>query len=55
MAKKFQKNWNVPLVFLERTNEQDLMEFIWTQNVGDIDLKLFSAAENSNNFQKTSF
>jgi hypothetical protein len=32
-------------------DEQDLMEFylvkIWIQNVGDIDLKMISAAENS--------
>jgi hypothetical protein len=28
---------------------------IWIQNVGDIDLKLISAAANSNNFQKTRF
>jgi hypothetical protein len=35
------------------------MEFIfgkiWIQNVGDIDLKVISAAENSNQFQKTRF
>jgi hypothetical protein len=28
---------------------------IWIQNVGDIDLKVISAAENSNKFQKTRF
>jgi hypothetical protein len=29
-------------------DEQDLMEFIWFQNAGDIDFQLISAAENSN-------
>jgi hypothetical protein len=29
--------------------------YIWIQNVGDIDLKVISAAENSNKFQKTTF
>jgi hypothetical protein len=28
---------------------------IWIQNVGDIDLKVICAAENSNRFQKTRF
>jgi hypothetical protein len=28
---------------------------IWIQNVGDIDFKVISAAENSNKFQKTRF
>ncbi len=28
---------------------------IWIQNVGDIDLKVISAAENSNKFPKTRF
>jgi hypothetical protein len=28
---------------------------IWIQNVGDIDFKVNSAAENSNKFQKTRF
>ncbi len=28
---------------------------IWIQNAGDIDLKVISAAENSNKFQKTRF
>ncbi len=28
---------------------------IWIQNVGDTDLKVISAAENSNKFQKTRF
>ncbi len=39
-------------------DEQDLMKFIcriWIQNVGDIDFKGISAAENSNKFQKTRF
>ncbi len=39
-------------------DEQNLMEFfgkIWIQNVGDIDLKVISTAENSNKFQKTRF
>jgi hypothetical protein len=39
-------------------DKQDLMEFfgkIWIQNVGDIDYKVISAAENSNKFQKTRF
>jgi predicted ATP-grasp superfamily ATP-dependent carboligase len=31
------------------------MEFIWIQNVRDIDLKVISAAENSNKFPKTRF
>jgi len=28
---------------------------IWIQNVGDIDFKVISTAENSNKFQKTQF
>jgi hypothetical protein len=28
---------------------------VWIQNVGDIDFKVISAAENSNKFQKTRF
>ncbi len=36
-------------------DEQDLMEFIWFQNEGDIDFQLISAAENANKFQKTRF
>jgi hypothetical protein len=36
-------------------DEQDLFGKIWIQNVGDIDLKVMSAAENSNKFQKTRF
>ncbi len=36
-------------------DEQDLMEFIWFQNVGDIDFQLISPAENSSKFQKTRF
>jgi len=28
---------------------------IWIQNVGDIDFKVISAAENSNKFQETRF
>jgi hypothetical protein len=28
---------------------------IWIQNVGNIDLKMISTAENSNKFQKTRF
>jgi hypothetical protein len=36
-------------------DEQDLMEFIWIQNVGDIDFYVISAAENSNKFQKIRF
>jgi hypothetical protein len=31
----------------------NLFGTIWIQNVGDIDLKVSSAAENSNKFQKT--
>jgi hypothetical protein len=31
------------------------MEFIWFQNVGDIDFQLISPAENSSKFQKTRF
>jgi len=34
---------------------QDLMEFIWIQNVGDIDFKVNSATKSSNKFQKTRF
>jgi hypothetical protein len=40
-------------------DEQDLMEFIlgkiWIQNVGEIDFKVITDAENSNRFQKTRF
>jgi hypothetical protein len=39
-------------------DEQDLMEFIWQDldsNVGDIDFKVISAAENSKKFQKIKF
>jgi len=39
-------------------NEQDLIEFIcknWNQIVGNIDLKVFYATENSNKLQKPSF
>jgi hypothetical protein len=31
------------------------MSRIWTQNVGDIDLKVISTAGNANKFQKTRF
>jgi len=53
---KFQRNWNVPLVFLERSwwagfNAIYLVKFGF-RNVGDIDLKVISAAENSNKFPK---
>jgi hypothetical protein len=34
---------------------QDLMEFIWIQNVEDIDFKVNSATKSSNKFQKTRF
>jgi hypothetical protein len=49
---KFQRNWNVPLgCCWNDLDEQDLMEFylvkIWIQNVGDIDFKMISTAENS--------
>jgi peroxiredoxin len=33
----------------------ELFGKIWIQNVGDIDLKVISAAENSNKFQKSRF
>jgi hypothetical protein len=33
----------------------NLVGKIWIQNVGDIDFKVISAAENSNKFQKTRF
>ncbi len=38
-------------------HEQDLIKFIWQELdiVGDIDLKVIFAAENSNKFQKTKF
>jgi hypothetical protein len=36
-------------------DEQDLMEFSWIQNVGEIDFKVISDAENPNKFQKTRF
>jgi hypothetical protein len=36
-------------------DEQDLMEFIWIQNVGDIDFYAILATENSHKFQKTRF
>jgi hypothetical protein len=39
-------------------DEQDLMNLfdkIWIQKVGDIDLKVISAVENSNKFQKPGF
>jgi hypothetical protein len=32
--------------------EWNLFGKVWIQNVGDIDLKVISAAENSNKFQK---
>jgi len=32
--------------------EWNLFDKVWIQNVGDIDLKVISAAENSNKFQK---
>jgi hypothetical protein len=54
---KFRRNWNVPLVFvgkiLMRSIKWNLFDKIWIQNVGDIDLKVISAAENSNKFRKT--
>jgi hypothetical protein len=34
---------------------QDLMEFIWIQNVGDIDFKVVSAAEIQVNSKKSVF
>jgi len=43
----------VHLVLLEDLDEQDLMEFIWIQNVGDIDFKVISTTEISDKFQKT--
>jgi hypothetical protein len=54
---KFWRNGNLPLVLLERSwwagfNGICLVRF-GIQNVGDIDLKMISAAENSNKFQKT--
>jgi len=39
-------------------DEQDLINLfgkIWIQNVGNIDFKVISAAENSNKFQQTRF
>jgi hypothetical protein len=33
----------------------NLFAKIWIQNVGDIDFKVISAAENSNKFRKTRF
>jgi hypothetical protein len=56
---KSRRNWNVPLVLLERSwwvgcNGIYLVRF-WIQNVGDIDLKVISATEHSNEFQKTRF
>jgi hypothetical protein len=35
--------------------EWNLFRKIWIQIVGDIDLKVISATENSNKFQKTRF
>jgi hypothetical protein len=35
--------------------EWNLFGKVWIQNVGDIDLKVISAAENSNKFQKSTF
>ncbi len=56
---KFQRNWNVPLVLLERSLMSriwwNLFGKIWIQNVGNIDFKVISAAENSTKFQKTRF
>ncbi len=56
----FWKNWNVPLVFSERSwwagfNGIYLVRFGFRINVGDIDFKMISATENSNKFQKTRF
>ncbi len=46
------------LCYWKDLDEQDLWNLfgkIWIQNVGDIDLKVIYAAENSNKFQKTRF
>jgi hypothetical protein len=53
VSENFQRNWNVPLVLLERSwragfNEIYLVRF-WIQNVGDIDLKVISATKKSPN------
>jgi hypothetical protein len=46
---KFQRNWNMPLVLLERSwwagFDGNNFGKIWIQNVGDIDLKVISAAK----------
>ncbi len=53
---KLWRNWNVPLVFLERFWWGGLNGiYLVIQNVGDIDFKVISAAENSNKFLKTRF
>ncbi len=56
---KFWRNWNVLLVFVERSwwarFNEILFGKIWIQNVRDIDFEVISAAENSNKFQKTRF
>jgi hypothetical protein len=55
-GRNFWKNWNVPLVLLERDwwggfNGIYLVIF-WIHNVGDIDFKVISIVKNSNRFQK---
>ncbi len=57
---KFRRNWNVPLVLSKRSWWAgflwNLFGKIWIQNVEDIDLKVISAAENSNqNFKNQVF
>jgi hypothetical protein len=40
---------------LDKQDLRNLFGKIWIQNVGGIDLKVISATENSNKFQKTWF